>query len=85
MARPARLGIVLMPTNFFQNDELFQEELREGVFVQPFLRPINRVDVRDVGLAAARASLDPSLPAGAYPVVGPESLDGHAPRPGVTR
>jgi uncharacterized protein YbjT (DUF2867 family) len=70
--------IVLMPTNFFQNDEIFRPELLAGSFVQPFERPVNRVDVRDIGDAAARACLDPSLPSGAYPVVGPESLDGKA-------
>jgi uncharacterized protein YbjT (DUF2867 family) len=78
-ARTSRADpIVLMPTNFFQNDEYFAEELRAGAFVQPFDRPINRVDVRDIGDAAARACLDASLASGAYPVVGPESLDGRA-------
>ncbi len=70
--------IVLMPTNFFQNDEIFGKELCSGAFLQPFARPINRVDVRDIGDAAARACLDPSLVSGAYPVVGPESLDAEA-------
>lgn len=70
--------VVLMPTNFFQNDEIFREELLEGRFVQPFARPINRVDVRDLGDAAARACLDPSLRSGAYPIFGPRSLDGAA-------
>jgi uncharacterized protein YbjT (DUF2867 family) len=70
--------IVLMPTNFFQNDEIFGQELLGGVFLQPFARPINRVDVRDIGDAAARACLDQSLASGAYPVVGPESLDARA-------
>ena len=67
--------IVLMPTNFFQNDDLFREDLLAGVFRQPFARPINRVDARDIGAAAARACIDASLPSGAYPVVGPASLD----------
>lgn len=78
-ARTSRADpIVLMPTNFFQNDELFREEVLAGRFVQPLANPINRVDVRDLGDAAARACLDATLPAGAYPLVGPESLDGHA-------
>lgn len=78
-ARVSRASpVVLMPTNFFQNDELFRHELLAGAFVQPFARPVNRVDARDVGDAAARACLDLSLPPGAYPVVGPESLDGQA-------
>ncbi|HEY3498529.1 MAG TPA: NmrA family NAD(P)-binding protein [Polyangiaceae bacterium] len=78
-ARTSRANpVVLVPTNFFQNDELFREELLGGRFVQPFARPVNRIDVRDIGDAAARACLDPSLPSGAYPLVGPESLDGNA-------
>ncbi|HXS16018.1 MAG TPA: hypothetical protein VN764_02455, partial [Polyangiaceae bacterium] len=70
--------IVLMPTNFFDNDLIFSQELCRGQFIQPFNHPINRVAARDVGEAAARACLDPSLPSGAYPVVGPVSLDGPA-------
>ena len=71
-ARP----IVLVPTNFFQNDELFRADILDGSFPQPFERPVNRVDVRDVGAAAARALLDPGLTSGAYPVIGPESVTG---------
>jgi uncharacterized protein YbjT (DUF2867 family) len=75
-ARVSRTNpVVLIPSNFFQNDELFRHDLLEGTFMQPFERPINRVDVRDVADAAARACLDPSLAAGAYSVVGPQSLD----------
>lgn len=70
--------IVLMPTNFFQNDDLFREQILDGTFSQPFARAVNRVDVRDIGDAAARALLEASLPGGAYPVVGPDSLDGVA-------
>jgi len=78
-ARTSRANpIVLVPTNFYQNDELFREDLLAGNFAQPFERPFNRVDVRDIGAAAARACLDRSLPAGAYPIVGPESLDATA-------
>jgi len=78
-ARRSRTNsVVLMPTNFFQNDELFLEEIESGAFSQPFERKLNRVDVRDIADAIARACLDPALPAGAYPVVGPESLDGLA-------
>jgi uncharacterized protein YbjT (DUF2867 family) len=78
-ARSSRADpVVLMPTNFFQNDEIFRKELLDGRFVQPFDRPVNRVDVRDIADAACRACLDRSLPSGAYPVVGPASLDGKA-------
>jgi uncharacterized protein YbjT (DUF2867 family) len=68
-----------MPANFCQNDELFREAILAGTFPEPLGHGgINRVDVRDVGDAAARALLDPSLPGGAYPVVGPASLNGPA-------
>ncbi|HET9932293.1 MAG TPA: NAD(P)H-binding protein [Polyangiaceae bacterium] len=70
--------VVLMPTNYFQNDELFLDQIAAGHFTQPFERAVNRVDVRDLGAAAARACLDPTLPSGAYPVVGPASLDAAA-------
>lgn len=72
----SRDAVILMPTNFFQNDELFLDDIAAGVFRQPFERGINRVDVRDIGDAGARALLDPNLPAGAYPLVGPRSLSG---------
>jgi uncharacterized protein YbjT (DUF2867 family) len=68
--------VILMPTNFFQNDELFRSDIDAGIFAQPFDRPINRVDARDIGEAGARALLDPGLPPGAYPIVGPRSLTG---------
>lgn len=70
--------IVLMPTNYFENDEIFRDEILAGAFIQPFERPFNRVAVRDIAVAAARVCLDPSFPPGAYPVVGPASLDGRA-------
>jgi uncharacterized protein YbjT (DUF2867 family) len=70
--------VVLMPTNFYQNDALFRADIQNGSFPQPFARPVNRVDVRDLGVCAARALLDASLPSGAYPVIGPSSLTGDA-------
>lgn len=70
-------AIVLLPSNFCQNDEIFRDAILEGAFPQPLgTKGINRVDVRDVGDAAARALLDASLPGGAYPVCGPASLSG---------
>jgi uncharacterized protein YbjT (DUF2867 family) len=69
--------VMLCPANFAQNDELFREELLAGRFPSPFSGlGMNRVDVRDVGDAAARALLDLSLPSGAYPVSGPATLNG---------
>lgn len=70
--------VVLMPTNFFDNDVIFRDSLLAGRFVQPFDRPFNRVAVEDIGAAAARVCMDPAFPSGAYPLVGPESLDGPA-------
>jgi len=78
-ARQSRTNaVVLMPTNFFDNDDIFRQELSEGLFVQPFDRPFNRVAVQDLAEAAARVCLDRSFPKGAVPVVGPASLDGPA-------
>lgn len=71
--------VVLMPTNFFQNDELARAPLAEGRYVVPIgTKGINRVDVRDLGDAAARALVDRTIAPGAYPVVGPASLSGPA-------
>jgi uncharacterized protein YbjT (DUF2867 family) len=65
--------VVLMPSNFFQNDELFEQELAAGSYPQPLgLKGVNRVDCRDIADAAARALVDPAVAAGAWPLVGPE-------------
>lgn len=65
--------VVLLPSNFFQNDELFLEEIRAGCYPQPLgFRGVNRVDCRDIGDAAVRALTDLGLPSGAYPLVGAE-------------
>jgi uncharacterized protein YbjT (DUF2867 family) len=70
--------VILMPTNFYQNDELIRASLlQRHVFAQPLgFKGINRVDSKDIGEAAVRALTDISILAGAYPVVGPESLTG---------
>ncbi|MFO0600552.1 MAG: NmrA family NAD(P)-binding protein [Myxococcaceae bacterium] len=66
--------VVLMPSNFFQNDELLFPEIRAGRYPQPLgHKGVNRVDCADIGVAAARALTDLSLPAGAWPLVGPEA------------
>lgn len=70
--------VILMAPNFFQNDEIFRDEILAGIFSQPFERPMSRVDIRDLGRAAARALLDRDLPGGAYPVTGPASLTSEA-------
>ena len=66
--------VVLMPSNFFQNDELFLEEIRAGCYPQPLgLRGVNRVDCRDIADAAVRALTDLDLAPGAYPLVGADA------------
>ncbi len=77
LARRVPNSVVLMPTNFCQNDEVFRRAILAGTFPEPIgLKGFNRVDCRDIGDAAARALLDDALPGGAYPVVGPASLTG---------
>lgn len=68
--------VVLIPGNYYQNDELCLPQIMAGSYPIPLGR-IGRVDTRDVGDAAARALLDPTVPAGAYSVVGPVSENGH--------
>ena len=69
--------VVLVPSNFMQTDEVLLDVIRAGQFVQPASRKgLNRVDVRDVGEAAARVLLDPTTPSGSYGLVGPRSLTG---------
>ncbi len=75
VARSATRPVVLVPTNFMQNDEVFQDDILAGVFPEP-LAGINRVDLRDVGAIAADALLRPDFPAGVHSVVGPETLSG---------
>lgn len=72
--------IVLMPSNFFQNDEPFAAEILAGTYPQPLgRRGANRVDCRDIGDAAARALVEPeAVPAGLWPLVGPAEYDGAA-------
>lgn len=68
-------AVVLVPGNYYQMDEVCQHELLSGRYPLP-LGLVSRVDTRDVGEAAARALLDPSVPPGDYALVGPESLSG---------
>lgn len=78
-ARTSRTNpIVLVPSNFYQNDELIKHAILRGSFPTAFERGVNRVDVRDLGVAIARALLDPELASGAYPVRGPVTLTGDA-------
>ena len=71
--RCAASPVVLMPSNFFQNDELFLDQIRGGRYPQPLGdKGVNRVDCRDIGDAAARALTDDRVESGAYPLVGAE-------------
>lgn len=67
--------VVLAPGNYYQNDEVCREQILTGTYPMP-LRLFPRVDTRDVGDAAARALLDPSVKSGAYSLFGPESMSG---------
>lgn len=70
---PIMLGV----GNFMQCDEVLIDVIRDGQFVLPtHPKGLNRVDLRDLGDIAANVLLDPSIPAGAYPVCGPRSLTG---------
>lgn len=69
--------VILLPTNFFQNDDLFRDELLAGSYPLPLgARPVNAIDTRDIGDAAARALLDPSVAPGVYPLVGSDAPSG---------
>jgi uncharacterized protein YbjT (DUF2867 family) len=69
--------VILVPSNFMQNDEVLLDVIRGGEFVHPCsAKGLNRVDLRDVGEAAATVLLDRSVPSGSYAVVGPRSLTG---------
>ncbi|KGN41192.1 SDR family oxidoreductase [Knoellia aerolata] len=71
--RPVVLGV----GNFMQCDEVLLDVIRAGQFVLPtHPKGLNRVDLRDLGEIVANVLLDPTIPAGAYPVSGPRSLTG---------
>ena len=69
--------VIISPSNFMQNDEVLIDVICDGEFVHPCSpKGLNRVDLRDVGEAAATILLDPSTPSGTYGLVGPRSLTG---------
>jgi uncharacterized protein YbjT (DUF2867 family) len=75
VARSATDPVIFIPTNFYQNDEIFAEDIHTGRFPMP-MRRVNRVDVRDLAELCARALLDPSYPSGEHMIAGPESFSG---------
>jgi uncharacterized protein YbjT (DUF2867 family) len=77
MVRGEAFGIVLLPMNFFQNDEVFREQILAGLYTQPLgPKRVNRVDVRDIAEAAAIVLTEPGHEGHAYPVVGLDTLSG---------
>ncbi len=71
-------SVVLMPSDFYQNDELHRVDIVEGRYPLPLgSRGVDRVDCRDVGRAGARALLG-ELEPGAYPIVGARTWTGDA-------
>jgi uncharacterized protein YbjT (DUF2867 family) len=73
--REAADAVLLTPTAFFQNDELFLEDIASGVYPVP-LKGFSMVSTTDVGEAAARALVEPAFPAGTFRVVGPRTMSG---------
>jgi uncharacterized protein YbjT (DUF2867 family) len=71
---------ILRPDNFFQNDYWYKDVMQQyGVYPQPIGEVgTSRVDVRDIGEAAAIAFTQPGHAGQVYDVVGPEVLNGTA-------
>ena len=69
---------ILRPGNFYQNDHWFQEAILEhGVYPQPLGSVgVSRVDVRDIGEAAANAFHEQAHRNETYALVGPDPLTG---------
>jgi uncharacterized protein YbjT (DUF2867 family) len=67
--------VMLVPSNFYDNDLTFLPDILEGSFPTP-LRGVNRVAVHDIGEVAAVALTDPRFPAGTHGISGPATLSG---------
>lgn len=75
--RSATDPVLLVPSTFMQNDEVFADEIRDGAYVHPASpKGLNRIDLRDLGEVAAGILLDPDFPSGSYGLVGPRELTG---------
>lgn len=68
-------AVLLVPSNFFDNDLPFLPDIVAGSYPTP-LRRVNRVAAGDIGEIAATALIDPAFPAGNHDVAGPVSLTG---------
>jgi uncharacterized protein YbjT (DUF2867 family) len=71
---------IIRPNNFYQNDNWFKQGLLEqGVYAQPIGNSgVNRVDVRDIAIAAANALLNEGYTGKTFPLVGPDSVTGES-------
>jgi uncharacterized protein YbjT (DUF2867 family) len=68
---------LLLASAFFQNDEVFRADILDGRYTQPLgEKGVTQVDVRDIAEIAATLLLDPSHPAGCFPITGPEAVSG---------
>lgn len=69
---------ILRPNNFFQNDYGFREAIMgDGIYPQPLGSVgLNRIDVEDIGYAAANALLLTGYEGKEYPIYGSEVLTG---------
>jgi uncharacterized protein YbjT (DUF2867 family) len=71
---------ILRPNNFYQNDYWFKDPiLQHGVYPQPLGSVgLHRVDVRDIGEAAAIALTSSGHEGQTYDIVGPEAHTGRS-------
>jgi uncharacterized protein YbjT (DUF2867 family) len=71
---------ILRPNNFYQNDYWFKDVLLQyGVYPQPLgSAGLSRVDVRDIGEAAAVALTEPGHEGKTYDLVGPDEVTGES-------
>jgi uncharacterized protein YbjT (DUF2867 family) len=71
---------ILRPNNFFQNDYWFRDAvMKAGIYPQPIGNTgLSRVDVRDIGDAAAAALMTPDHEGQSYDLVGPDAHTGES-------
>ena len=71
-------SVVYRPNSFHQNDNFLRGAIQGGVYPQPVgAIGVNRLDVRDVGLAAARFALASDTGALDFELHGPEPITGN--------
>ena len=73
--RTSPAAVLLVPSNFYDNDLTFLPDILAGSFPTP-LRGVNRVAARDIGEVAADALTDPGFPAGSHGISGPATMSG---------